>query len=88
MIPLERKIAIKYIKDQLKESDSDIVRALEDLIVLLIKTKVINIDVFPAEVYDIIKNRIKMRKKLQMLIIEEKETKEVINNINNIKGEL
>ena len=61
MLPLDRKIRIKNIIDELHESDATLIRYMEDLVLLLIQKKVLS----SQEVPGIVQRRIVARRKLR-----------------------
>ena len=61
MLPLDRKIRIKNIVDELHESDATLIRYMEDLVLLLIQKKVLS----QQDVPSIVQRRIVARRKLR-----------------------
>ena len=67
MSDLDSKFRIKNIMRELGESDAVMIRALEDLMIVLLKKKVISIDVIHPMVVEKIKHRRKLRGEMKIL---------------------
>jgi hypothetical protein len=67
MIDIDAKIRVKNILNELTESDAVILRALEDLLIVLVNKKIIDITEIPSVVVDKIKQRRKLRAEMSTL---------------------
>jgi hypothetical protein len=64
---LDARIELINIKKKLKESDTIILRSIEDLIIALVKKGVIEKDDLPAIVFENILVRRKLREKMKLI---------------------
>lgn len=70
MLPIDRKIRIKNILDELHESDATLIRYMEDLVLLLIQKKVLSSQEVPSIVQRRIVSRRKLRAEMDELLKE------------------
>jgi hypothetical protein len=67
MLDIDAKFRIKQIQNELNESDKIIIRFLEDLLVILIKKKILSNADVPGIVWQKFVDRQKLRKELKEL---------------------